>query len=338
MTYLSSALLALMQQDTPKPKVPESPHFWMPTSSSTFAEATDWAFDFVTWVSAVVTIGVVIAMTLFCVKYRATDRSKNEQPTGNVDHSNVLEIAWSVIPLPFVIAFFVVGLQGFINMRTPPKEAYEIHATAAKWSWMFQYPSGYTTNELHVPKDRPVKVIIEAQDVIHAFYVPAFRQKIDAVPGRYTHAWFEAIETGEFPLFCAEYCGTNHSDMITKVVVHEKDAFEEWLEEAERKEEEEGLKNPVAYGETVYKQAGCATCHSLDGSPKIGPTFKGLFGKTERFTDGTTAVVDENYLRESIEDPQAKIVDGFPASMPTYKGKLSNNRLRALVEFIKSQK
>lgn len=337
MTNLTSTLLAAMQPATP-PKIPDSPNFWTPTVSSTFAAETDWVFDFITWTSAIVVVGVVAAMAYFCVKYRATDRSLNERPTSDVDHNNTLEIVWSVIPLFFMVAFFVYGFQGFVNLRTPPKAAYDIQATAQKWKWLFQYPSGYVTDKLHVPKDQPVRVIIESQDVIHAFYVPAFRQKIDAVPGRYSYAWFEAIQVGEFPLFCAEYCGTSHSDMITSVVVHEKADFDAWLKKAEEDEEKEALKNPVAYGEKLFNRNGCGTCHSVDGSTKIGPTFKGLYGKTEAFTDGTSAEVEDNYIRESIEDPQAKIVKGFPASMPTFKGKLKNSQIRAITAFIKAQK
>lgn len=337
MTYLTSQLLAAMQP-AEAPKVPDSPNFWTPTNSSTFAQDTDWLFLAITWASGVVTLGVVVAMVYFCWKYYASDRSKNERATSNVDHNNVLEITWSIIPLIAVVAFFVWGLNGFLDLRTPPKESYEIHATAQKWKWLFQYPNGFVTDKLHVPKDKPVKVIIESQDVIHAFYVPAFRQKIDAVPGRYTHAWFQAVETGEFPLFCAEYCGTAHSDMITTVVVHESADFDGWLKKAQEEEEKIALQDPVGYGEKLFKQQGCETCHSVDGSVKIGPSMKGIFGKTEKFTDGTSAEIDENYLRESIEDPQAKIVQGFPPSMPTYKGKLSNNQIRALIEFIKSQK
>ncbi|MEZ4228357.1 MAG: cytochrome c oxidase subunit II [Polyangiaceae bacterium] len=337
MTNVTSMLLAALQPGD-KPKIPDSPNFWTPTEASTFAKDTDWLFQFITWTSAVVMVGVVAAMVLFCVKYRATDRSKNEKATSDVDHDNTLEITWSVIPLFFVVAFFVFGFRGFVDLRTPPKDTYDIHATAQKWKWLFQYPSGYVSDTLHVPKDRPVKVIIESQDVIHSFYVPAFRQKMDAVPGRYSYAWFQAIELGEFPLFCAEYCGTSHSDMITKVVVQEQGDFDKWLAEAAKKEEEEALKNPAAYGETLYNRNGCATCHSTDGSVKVGPSFKGIWGKTENFADGTSAQVDENYIRESVEDPQAKIVKGFPASMPTFKGKLSNNQIRAIIEFIKNQK
>lgn len=337
MTNVTSMLLAALQpSDTPK--IPESPNFWTPTPSSTFAADTDWLFMLITWTSTVVMVGVVAAMVLFCVKYRATDRSKNERPTSDVDHDNTLEITWSVIPLFFVIAFFIFGFRGFVDLRTPPKETYEIHATAQKWKWLFQYPNGLVTDKLHVPKDKPVKMIIESQDVIHAFYVPAFRQKIDAVPGRYSYAWFQAIEEGSFPLFCAEYCGTAHSDMITQVIVHKPEDFDKWLVEEEKKIEIEAMKNPVAYGERLYKQQGCETCHSTDGSTKIGPSFKGLFGKTETFADGSSAQVDENYLRESIEDPQAKIVKGFPASMPTFKGKLKTSQLRSIIEFIKTQK
>jgi cytochrome c oxidase subunit 2 len=171
--------------------------------------------------------------------------------------------------------------------------------------------------------------------VLHSLFLPTFRQKIDAVPGRYTEIWFQATKAGDFPIFCAEYCGTSHSDMITHVVVHEEGGFEKWLAKAEELLDQ---MPPLELGTKMYNQQGCATCHSTDGSIKTGPSFQGLFGKTESLADGTTVTVDENYLRESILEPQAKVVQGFPPAMPTFKGKLSDKKIAGLIEFIKSHK
>jgi cytochrome c oxidase subunit 2 len=271
-------------------------------------------------------------MIWFVYKYRA--RSRHDQPEPSTDHNTGLELLWSILPLPVVLVMFVWGFQEFIALRTTPRDAYEIHATGQKWKWLFEYPNGYTDDVLHVPQGRKIRVVISAVDVLHSLFLPTFRQKIDAVPGRYTELWFEADVPGEFPIFCAEYCGTSHSDMITKVVVHEGDGFDGWLAEAER-----ALENapPLELGAKLYNQQGCATCHSTDGSIKTGPSFKGLFGKTETLVDGSSVVVDENYIRQSVLDPQGQTVQGFPPVMPTYKGKLSDKKIDALVAFIKAQ-
>jgi cytochrome c oxidase subunit 2 len=200
---------------------------------------------------------------------------------------------------------------------------------------LFQYENGYTDDVLHVPVGRNVRVVINSVDVLHSLFLPTFRQKIDAVPGRYTEIWFQATKAGDFPIFCAEYCGTSHSDMITHVVVHEEGGFEKWLAKAEELLDQ---MPPLELGTKMYNQQGCATCHSTDGSIKTGPSFQGLFGKTESLADGTTVTVDENYLRESILEPQAKVVQGFPPAMPTFKGKLSDKKIAGLIEFIKSHK
>jgi cytochrome c oxidase subunit 2 len=179
-----------------------------------------------------------------------------------------------------------------------------------------------------------VRVVINAVDVLHSFYLPAFRTKIDAVPGRYTELWFEPTAAGEYPIFCAEYCGTGHSAMITKVVVHEKADFDKWLEEEAKIIE---TLPPVELGEMMFNKNGCAGCHSLDGSIKTGPSFMHVFGKMETFSDGSTGKVDENYIKQSLMDPQSQIVKGFPPAMPTFKGKLSDKKIEGIIAFIKSK-
>jgi cytochrome c oxidase subunit 2 len=190
-----------------------------------------------------------------------------------------------------------------------------------------------THPELHVPMGRNVRVLIQSVDVLHSLFIPEFRVKMDAVPGRYTELWFHATSEGTFPVYCAEYCGTAHSDMLTRVVVHSQQGFKDWVAEEIRKIESMPL---VDLGLLTYNQSGCATCHSIDGSPKVGPTFKGLFGKQENIVGLGGVPVEENYLRESILEPQAKIVDGFPPSMPTFKGQLSDRRVSGLIEYIKT--
>lgn len=317
------------------PKSPPSNDFWMPLDASTFTDDVDWLYDFLFWISAISCLLIYGVMFYFVLKYRAKGRDRDEVGDETAHHNTALEITWSVLPLFFLIAIFVWGFRGYVDLRTPPKDALEIHVQGQKWKWLFTYPNGHVDDELHVPVDRDVRVIIQSADVLHSLYIPAFRTKMDAVPGRYTDLWFRATKTGEFPIFCAEYCGTNHSDMLAQVVVHQPGGYERWMDEIMAKLDE---MDPVALGELMYKQQGCQTCHSLDGSALVGPTWKGLFGKTRTFTDGTSATVDENYIKESIENPTAKVVQGFAPSMPTYQGKLNDKQINGIVEYIKTLK
>lgn len=342
--WLSGSLLGrkvvLAAADPPgaeifRPKVPDSPSVWMPNAASTFADSLDGLFSFLVWTSGIVTVGVVAAMIVFVMKYKATSREANEPALSQMDHSNALEVIWSTIPLVLVVIVFVLGFQQFINLRTSPRDAYEVHATGQRWKWGFEYPEGLQHPELHVPVGKNVRIMIQSVDVLHSLSIPEFRVKMDAVPGRYTELWFQAIQEGTFPIYCAEYCGTAHSDMLSQVVVHSPEGFKQWVADEIRKIESMPL---VDLGKLTYGQSGCATCHSLDGSKKVGPSFLDLFGRSEAFTDGTSGLVDENYLRESILSPQAKIVNGFPPSMPTFKGQLSDRRISGLVEYIKTIK
>jgi cytochrome c oxidase subunit 2 len=218
-------------------------------------------------------------------------------------------------------------------MSTAPANAYEILVDGQKWNWTFTYPNGYADSMLHVPVDRPVQLVMSSADVIHSLYVPAFRIKMDVVPGRYSKAWFEATAPGEYELFCAEYCGTDHSSMITKVVVHPVGEFETWLEQASNFLE---TMSPVDAGRKLYQIRGCQQCHSVDGSAKTGPTLLGVFGKTETLTDGTSVVADENYIRQSILDPASQVVAGYEPVMPTYQGRIKDEEITVIIEYLKS--
>lgn len=317
------------------PSVPTSDSFWMPNTASTFAGDLDALFDFLLWMSAVCMLAIVGVMVYFCVRYAATSRKANEPAESQADHSNALEVTWSIIPLFVVIGVFVVGFQQYVELRTAPRAAYEVHATGQRWKWGFEYPEGLSHPELHVALNRNVRIMIQSVDVLHSLFIPEFRVKMDAVPGRYTELWFKATQEGTFPVYCAEYCGTAHSDMLTRVVVHDAQGFENWVADEIRKIESMPL---VDLGELTYNQSGCSTCHSTDGSIKVGPSFQGLFGKSESIIGKDAVLVDENYLRESMLEPQAKIVQGFPPSMPTFKGQLSDRRISGLVEYIKTLK
>jgi cytochrome c oxidase subunit 2 len=266
------------------------------------------------------------------VKYRAKSRSANELAEPSSDHNTTLEITWSIIPLFICIALFVWGFKGFVDLRTPPKDSLEIHAIGKRWAWTFQYPHG-ADNTLHVPVDKNVRMVISSLDVLHSLFIPNFRVKMDAVPGRYTDLWFRATKPGTYPIFCAEYCGTQHSDMLANIVVHPPGGYEAWVEEQKKLIER---LPPVELGKLVYSKQGCNACHTVDGTPKIGPTWKGVYGTTEKLTGGATVVVDENYIRESILDPQAKTVDTYPNSMPVTK--LSDREITGIIEYIKSLK
>jgi cytochrome c oxidase subunit II len=246
-----------------------------------------------------------------------------------------------------VVIIFVMGFRGYLDMATTPANAYPITVIAQKWSWAFQYPNGYVDANLHVPVDRPIQLILTSRDVIHSLFVPAFRIKKDAVPGRYNRAWFEATKINDaegFDLFCAEYCGTSHSKMVAKVFVHDPTAFARWLDEAGKWE---GRISPVQRGQELYRQRGCAQCHSIDGSANTGPTLKNVWdeiaeGKTT-FTDGSKLAgrlgpdfSPEDYVRESLYKPQAKIVQGFTPAMPSYEGQIRDNDMPAIIAYLKS--
>jgi len=220
-------------------------------------------------------------------------------------------------------------------MSVAPPTAYEIQVTGTMWNWSFSYPNGYVSNELHVPKDVPILLVLQSPDVIHSLFIPAFRVKKDAVPGRYNRFWFQATETGEFDIYCTEYCGNNHSTMLNSVVVHTKEDFKNWLKEAAIWE---GKISPIEAGEKFYKSRGCNTCHSIDGTIIVGPTFKDLYNNQVPITGQGTIKADENYIRESILYPQAKVHQGFgpPSPMPSFLGQLNDEDIGAIIAYMRS--
>ena len=303
---------------------------WFPESASTVASDVDGLFWFITAICTVFFALIVGLMTYFVIRYRRTEcRRIGHGPS----HNTSLEILWSVVPGILLIFIFAYGAKGFVEMGTSPDNTYEIKVTAKMWSWAFRYPNGHVDNELHVPVDRPVRLVMSSDDVIHSLYIPAFRLKQDVIPGRYTKLWFEATEIGSFPLFCAEYCGQKHSDMVAQVVVHRSGEFERWLDEAANL-----LKTlpPAKAGEVLYTRRGCAQCHSADGTRRVGPSFYKLFETQQRMTSGEVLTVDENYIRESILEPQAKVREGYRPVMPTYQGQLKDEEIDALIEYIKT--
>ncbi len=304
--------------------------FWLPEAASTMAPKIDSLFTFVNVVSGILLVGVVAAMLWFMYRYRRQDPAERPSP---VKESKLLEISWIVIPTILVLLVFNWGFKSFVAQKTIPDNAYEIRVQARSWGWSFEYPNGVTTDTLYVPADEPVKTTMSSQDVIHSFYVPAFRVKQDVLPNRYTSVWFEATKEGTYDLFCTEYCGRNHSEMDAEVKVVSRARFDQWLESAATPDD---IPLPEL-GEKLYTQQGCQGCHSLDGSDMVGPTWKGLHGKTDhQMADGSTVTADANYLRESILQSGAKVVEGYQNVMPSYAS-LSEREVTGLVEFIKEQ-
>jgi len=308
----------------------------LPPAKSTLAHQTDALFWFVHLSSLVLTVGLIAVIIYFVYKYR---RKSEDEVTPLITHNNKLEVTWSVIPLVLVLIVFGWGYKIFMNQKVIPDDAYEVNVTAQKWIWQFQYENGArTTGKLHVPAGRPIKLVMSSKDVIHSFYVPDYRLKQDVVPGRYTEMWFNAKEPGESIIFCTEYCGTGHSDMLGDIIVHEPEEFENWLAaNAGGGSKPENLA-PAEWGKQLTQEWACTTCHSTDGSKMTGPTWKGIFGHDAALADGSTVTVDENYIRESILEPNAKVVKGFPAVMNTYKGQLNDEQINAIIEYIKTLK
>lgn len=305
----------------------------LPPVNSTVAQDVDNLFTFINVASAIILLGITVAIIYFAYKYK---RKSEDDVTPVIKHNTALEVTWTVIPLILILIVFGWGFRGYVDMRTAPPNSYEVYVTASSFAWQFTYPNGViTANELIVPVNRPVKLIMQSRDVIHSFFVPDFRIKQDVLQGRYTTVWFQALETGESIVYCTEYCGLGHSAMMAKVVVKDNTDFVDWME-SERVKLEADL--PLAeLGRNIYQIQGCQGCHSLDGATGIGPTFQGLYGRTRNFTDGTSRVADEEYLQESILYPAREIVQGYQNVMGSYLGVLSDNQVNALIEFIKEQ-
>jgi len=297
-----------------------------PERASALAGQVDGLYFFLVAVSAFFTVLIFLTIFVFAVKYR---RENNPHPTP-IEGSLPLELTWTLIPLGICMIFFAWGSLIFFQEGRPPKGAMEVYAVGKQWMWKFEHDTGQREiNQLHVPINRDVKMIMSSQDVIHSFFVPAFRIKADVLPGRYTSIWFHPTKLGTYHLFCAEYCGTQHSGMIVEVVVMDLSAYQAWLIAG-------GSAGAMsASGQQVFEQMGCVTCHRADTQGR-GPNLDGIFGKPVMLDDGRTVTADENYIRESILNPSAKVVSGFKPIMPTYQGQISEETLGELVSYIKS--
>ena len=286
----------------------------------------DALFIFLLMLCGFMCLAIFTMIVVFAIRYRRRAGQMAEQIEG----SNALEFTWTFIPFGIFMAIFVWSAFLYFQERTPPQGAAEVYTVAKQWMWKFQHEEGQREiNELHVPVGRDVRVIMTSQDVIHSFYVPAFRIKQDVLPGRYTVAWFRATKPGTYHLFCAEYCGTMHSGMIGDVVVMEPAQYQTWLSGGM------AMGSLSQTGQGLFMSLGCATCHRFDTQGR-GPNLTGVFGKPVLLEDGRTVTADENYVRESILQPAAKVVSGFKPVMPTFQGLVSEEQLNALVAYVKS--
>lgn len=294
----------------------------------TTTQAVNPVFLFIFGACVVLLLGITATMVGFVIRYR---RSRAPEPTSSVEGNFWLEAAWIVLPVVLVLLMFWYGWAGYLDLRRIPANALEVTATARQWSWSFTYANGRTSPKLYVPVGRPVKVELVSLDVIHGFFLPAFRVKRDVVPGMKNYAWFMADKPGSYDLFCSSYCGTGHSAMITTVEALPEAEFAAWLKQEGEKGEPPGRE--------LLEKHGCLGCHSLDGTAKVGPTFKGIWGRKETVvTSGAerTITVDEAYVRRSILEPQADIVKGFPPVMPPFKGVLKDAEIGQIIEFFRS--
>jgi len=304
--------------------------FLLPQGASTHVGEMDGLFLFITILTV---FFFFFNGGLIFYAVRRWRRRSDKEVTPHITHDTRLELVWSLIPLVVVMVIFFWGFRGYVKAWVAPNESMEIIVTGKKWVWEFEYPDGTRTlNDLHVPVNRPVKLVLTAEDVIHSFYIPEFRLKRDAIPGRYTELWFTATRPGVYQVFCTEYCGKGHSDMLARIFVDTPEQYETFLREGD----EQVRKMPLReLGRLVYENKGCATCHSLDGTRGQGPSWKGIWGRKERAADGKEYVVDADYIRQSVLAPQAVVIQGYEPIMPTYQGLLREREILALIEFIK---
>lgn len=327
------------------------------------AEVVDGLFMFILWVCVIAFVVLLVPIVWFPIKYHRSKQATNYVTSPS--HHTVLELAWSIIPLLTMVPMFIWGLHGYMVNLAPPSESEEIMVKGAMWQWTPTYRNGAqsdmtvtvtpnakvnTSPVIYVPVDRPVKLIFSSSDVLHSFFIPDFRQKIDVFPNRYTSMTFTAREVtplvnGHYvdpdtnrPLsghvvFCAEYCGTNHAEMAGLIVVLSEEDYQRKVYELATKFPEG---NWAEAGKELVKRKGCITCHSADGTPGTGPTWKDMFGDTHKYTDGSTHVVDENWLRENILYAQKRVLEGYPNTMPVFAGQINDKEMDAIIFYIKT--
>jgi cytochrome c oxidase subunit 2 len=322
-----------------------APYAWFPEGASSFAPQVDFLFTVILWICIVFFVPIVIAMGYFMWVYRERPGYRG---SPEALHNTAIEITWTVVPTIVVVWVFWEGAMGYLDMARIPKGTVDVNVTAKKWQWAFKYENGGEHDVIPVenssvkelpllvlPVNRDIKMIMRSDDVLHSFYIPSFRAKRDVVPGRYNYMWFHTTKEGLYDLFCTEYCGDNHSQMNAKVKVVSQEEYKKALDKAIQEPED-----PLARGQLLYKRQGCSTCHNAgaEGASGPGPSYNGSWGKPVQLESGAEVAFDENYVRESILNPQAKARKGYGKASPmnSYAGKLKDDQIDALITFIKS--
>jgi len=343
----------------------------VPLQGSEVAAQWDGLYSFLVWLSVFFFVLVVGAMIYFIITYRHDPQKRTKYITG----SHWLEAIWIAVPTLLLMVIFCWGYFVYRNMVQAPSDAYEVRAIGKQWLWTFQYDNGRTSvGEVYVPMNRPVKIIMTSEDVLHSFFIPNFRVKQDVVPGMYSSVWFTATVPGKHQVYCAEYCGTSHSGMLAKLIVLDEDQWEAWNANQPLGEIPDAGADPsnsiakstsnanavvqrddlltkraaeipaaaqlnlADQGKELYRNKGCLGCHSVDGTMKVGPSLKGVFGQKVELADGRVMKADENFIRSHIENPRATILKGYSSVMPTFKGLLTEAEMNALMAYIKSIK
>ena len=296
-----------------------------PPQASSIAAEVDALVLVLLGLSALISIGIFAAIVVFCIRYR---RRPGNEVSRRVRRTAPIEIAWTLIPAGLAMIPFVWGARLYLYEAQPPADAMEVTIVAKQWMWKAQQPDGQSEiDALHVPEGRAIKLTMTSQDVIHSFSVPAFRLRADVLPGRYTTLWFNATQVGDYPLYCSEYCGTDHARMLGSVTVMRPADYEAWLTGGAS-----AGNSPAAQGRALFRQYACADCHEAGRAPNL----QGVFGRPVAVADGSTVTADENYIRESILSPGAKVVAGYQPIMPSFAGRLNEDELIALMTYIKS--
>ena len=304
-----------------------------PERASAIARQVDHLFLFALGGAAFFSILIAVLIFYLGIRYRRRSPSEVGRPPAEDSRSTtILEATWSLVPLGLLTILFVWGARLYFVIARPPANASELQVIGKQWMWKIQHPEGNREiNELHVPVGRPIRLTLTSEDVIHSFFLPEFRIKTDVLPGRYSSLWFEADRIGTYHLFCAQYCGVEHSRMTGRVVVMEPHEYQEWLSGSQARA------TPASSGEELFAAKACNTCHRADTAARA-PILAGIYGRAERLEGGRRVTADETYIRESILDPQAKIVAGYQPIMPTFKNELSEDDLLQLIGYVKSLK
>jgi cytochrome c oxidase subunit II len=298
-----------------------------PERASTIANEVDALYFFLIGLSVVMSVLIATLVVSFAIKFR---RRHHDDVGAQVHGGMALELAWTIVPFLITLVIFFWGAKIYFAMASPPPETLNIYVVGKQWMWKVQHLTGQREiNQLHVPVGRPVKLIMTSEDVIHDFSIPVMRVKADVIPGRFVQIWFEPTRPGTYQIFCAEYCGTQHSRMTGQVVVMEANAYQTWLSGGTA----EG--SLASTGEKLFADLACNTCHRPDSRGR-GPVLQNLYSHPVQLNDGTMVTADENYLRESILTPAAKVTAGYQPVMPVFQGLVSEEQLLALIEYVKS--